>query len=88
MNDTEILLKKLEPYIDNKCNIIKQRKKEKLKTIYYIFLTIVLVTLPSILNLFNINLFYYIVSVILLGTLKLFRKLPDILSDNKGACYE
>lgn len=89
MNDVNVLLKKLEPAIDKKCNMIKTKKREKLKMIYYIVLTITLVILPSILNLLSINLVYYVVSLILIGTLKLFSKLPDILSnDNKGECYE
>lgn len=85
----EILLSKLEPEIDSKCKEIKLKRIKKVKDIIFIISLILLTILPSILYLLNISLIYYISLIIIISSLRLFIKLPDILKkDLKGVCYE
>ncbi|WP_303195818.1 hypothetical protein [Thomasclavelia spiroformis] len=83
------LLKNLEPEIDKKCIEIKETKKIKHKQILYILLLILVVTTPSLLIIFNINVTYFIIGILVLILLVIFIKLPDLLkSDVKEVCYE
>ena len=83
------LLKNLEPEIDKKCIEIKETKKIKHKQILYILLLILFVTTPSLLIIFNVNVTYFIIGILVLVLLVMFIKLPDLLkSDVKEVCYE
>ncbi len=83
------LLKNLEPEIDKKCIEIKETKKIKHKQILYILLLILFVTTPSLLIIFNVNVTYFIIGILVLILLVIFIKLPDLLkSDVKEVCYE
>ena len=82
------LLKNLEPEIDKKCIEIKDKKRMKHQQILYILLLSLFITIPSLLILFNINMTYFVISILVL-LLLIFIKLPDLLKyDVKGACYE
>ena len=52
-------------------------------------LLVMFITLPSFLILFNLNITYFIIAIIIILILTIFIKLPDLLSSNlKGVCYE
>ena len=83
------LLKNLEPEIDKKCIEIKDKKRMKHQQILYILLLSLFITIPSLSILFNINMTYFVISILVLLLLIMFIKLPDLLKyDVKGACYE
>lgn len=85
----EKLLSNLQPEIDSKCREIKLKKANKRKSILSFISLLLLTITPSILYLFNINLIYFVLLIILITSLRLFIKLPDILKkDLKGVCYE
>jgi len=87
--DVNILLEKLEPEINKKCAEIKERKTNKKKQVIYMLLLVMFITLPSFLILFNLNITYFIIAIIIILILTIFIKLPDLLSSNlKGVCYE
>lgn len=87
--DVNKLLERLEPEIDKKCAEIKEEKANKKKQVFYILLLVMFITLPSLLILFNLNITYFIIAIIIILLLTIFIKLPDLLSSNlKGVCYE
>lgn len=87
--DVNKLLERLEPEIDKKCAEIKEEKANKKKQVFYILLLVMFITLPSLLILFNLNITYFIIAIIIILILTIFIKLPDLLSSNlKGVCYE
>lgn len=84
--DLENLLDNLEPYIDKKCLEIKNKRR---KRITYLFITIIIICTPSICFLLNIKLIYCVLLLIIIGSVRLFVKLPDLLKiDVKENCYE
>ena len=87
--DVNKLLKKLEPEIDKKCAEIKERKNDKKRQMIYTLLLVMFITLPSLLIVFNLNITYFIIGMIIVLLLTIFMKLPDLLNANiKGVCYE
>lgn len=88
-SNVEKLLKNLSPVIDEKCLEIKENKKQKRQNIILIILCFAFITIPSILLLFNISIMYFIIGIIIIFSLRLFIKLPDILKKNlEVICYE
>lgn len=88
-NNLNKLLENLEVVIDKKCLEIKNNKKQKRKNIIITVLCLNLITIPSILLLFNINIIYFIFGFIIFILLVSFIKLPDILKKNLEVnCYE
>lgn len=80
------LLDKLEPEIDKKCMDIKKMKKNQ---ILYSGLLFLFITIPIFLILFNINIIYFIIGIIIITLLIIFIKLPNLLNnDVGGVCYE
>lgn len=90
MNDNlSKLLNNLEPIIDEKCLGIKKKRKEKKQDIKMVIICLCFAIIPSILLLFNISILYFIAGIILILSLKLFLKLPDILKRSlEVKCYE
>lgn len=83
------LLKNLEPEIDKKCMEIKEKKMLKHQQILYIILLILFITIPCFLIIFNINMTYFIISIIIIFLLITFVRLPNLLrTDVKGVDYE
>ena len=55
----------------------------------YTLLLVMFITLPSLLIVFNLNITYFIIGMIIVLLLTIFMKLPDLLNANiKGVCYE
>lgn len=80
--DINKLLEKLEPEIDKKCAEIRKKKSINKNQVVYILLLIMFITIPSLLIIFNVNVTYFAIGIILFSLLTIFMKLPELLNSN------
>ncbi len=87
--DLQNLLCNLETDIDKKCFEIKQKRREKKLQRLFIIISILLLIIPSMLILLNINIWGIIFSAIVIISIIVIAMLPIALKEEvRGECYE
>ena len=90
MNDNlQKLLFNLEPEIDKKCLELRQKTKERMMQKVFITAIILLLFMPSIFIMLNINIWGFIIGGIIAIAIAIIIMLPIALKENpRGECYE
>ena len=87
--DLESLLNSLEPEVDRKCFELKQKQRERKLQKLFIITSIMLLVLPSILIIANINIWSFIIGAIAVTSTVVIIMLPIALKQEvRGECYE
>ena len=83
------VLSNLEPEIDKKCFELKQKRRERRMQKVFILAVVLLLFIPSILIMLDVNIWAFIIGAIGLIALAIFIMLPIALKENaRGECYE
>ena len=86
MDKADILIQKLEPEIDAKCNQIKQKRNEKLLTKVFVLAAALMLTVPTLLILLGISLLTVLIPLIFIGAV--FLAASPVLMSKGAECYE
>lgn len=87
--DLESLLNSLEPEVDRKCFELKKKQRERKLQKLFIITSIMLLVLPSILIIANINIWSFIIGAIAVTSTIVIIMLPIALKQEvRGECYE
>ena len=83
------VLSNLEPEIDKKCFVLKQKTRERRMQKVFILAIVLLLFIPSTLIMLDVNIWGFIVGPIGLMALAILIMLPIALKENaRGECYE
>ena len=83
------VLSNLEPEIDKKCFELKQKRRERRMQKIFILAVVLLLFIPSILIMLDVNIWTFIIGAIGLIALAILIMLPIALKENtRGECYE
>ncbi len=83
------VLSNLEPEIDKKCYELKQKRRERRMQKIFILAVVLLLFIPSILIMLDVNIWTFIIGAIGLIALAILIMLPIALKENtRGECYE